>query len=465
MSDTPRPEHARRLAAPPASALRGPAALATLALLLSAPVTRADECRATLRYDAAADRAVLVRDGRAVPVEDGAVVPYAGPVCVEVVGLSTGLQRAEVVHEASDTSGLQGLLGLIQGFRPVGKQTEEAVSGVRDLSRRLGKLRAEKGPLQRALEQVQALGEGPAGVAAASAAARVTAARMAADPGRTEALATELRERLGTSWACPAGAPAACDPRLLPALGLVDAYAGLDLALTEYLRSPLAEQEPELTEAARQVLAGVPAALAAAREAEALVRALVGARGVVRRGPLRPGVLAGLEVRVSVAPRAERWLEWLSLPPPRDLEVTFRDRAGVRVSAGALAVFVPAARLPRYGNVGGALGRSGTNDARPQLGLSLDVSARWLDWSDGGGPTVWLPQLLVTPVATSAPGFGLGAAATWGQLKAAVGAIWLQRDRPSAPLGTPIGPGEDVPVSRGYDATPRLYVALGVRLP
>mgnify|MGYP000863940086 CR=1 FL=1 len=453
--------------APPAEPRGRPVAatMAALALALGGPPARADDCRATLRYDAAADRATLVRDGRSEPVEDGAVLPYAGPTCVEVVGLSTGLQHAEVSAEASDTSGLQGLLGLIQGFRPVGKQTEQAVSGVRDLSRQLGKLRAERGPLQRALEEVQALSEGPGGVAAARAAARVTAARMAADPGRTEPLGAELRERLGPSWGCPPGAPAGCPPRLLPALGLVDAYAALDAALQAYLQSPLAEQEPELTEAALRVLADVPAALAGAREAEALVRAVVESRGLVRRGPLRPGVLAGLEVRVAVTPRGERWLEWLSLPPPRGLRVTFRDRAGARISAGALAVFVPTARLPRYGNVGGALGRSGTTDARPQLGLSLDVSARWLDWSDAGGPTIWLPQLLVTPVATSAPGFGLGAAATFGQLKASAGAIWLQRDRPGAPLGTPIGPGEDVPVSRGYDAAPRLYLALGVRLP
>jgi hypothetical protein len=288
---------------------------------------------------------------------------------------------------------------------------------------------------------------------------------MAADPIRTEALAAELRERLGGSWACPPGPAPGCQPRLLPAVALVDAHAALDAALTEYLRSPLAEQEPELTESARQVLAGVPAALAGARDTEALVRALVFAKGQVRRGPLRPGVLAGLEVRVSVAPRGEGWLEWLWQPPARQLKVTFRDRAGVRISAGALAVFVPSARLARYGNVGGALGRSGTTDARPQLGLSLDVTARWLDWSEVGGPTIWLPQLLVTPVATSAPGFGVGAAASWWQLKASAGAIWLQRDRPGAPLGTPIGPGEDVPVSRGYDGAPRLYVAVGVRLP
>lgn len=442
-----------------------PLSLAAALLWAGPAAARADDCQATLRYDAATDRAVLERDGRVEPVEDGAVVGYAGPVCVVVAGLSTGLQRAEVLHEATDTSGLQGLLGLLQGFRPVGKQTAEAVTGVRDLTRQLGKLRAEKGPLHLALEQVQALTEGPGGLSEARATARVVAARMAADPARTEALAAELQERLGAGWGCPAPAAPGCDPRLLPAAALVDAHAALDAALGDWLRSPLAAEEPALTEAARKVLAGVPAALAEARDTEALVRALVGARGSVRRGPFRPGVLAGLEVRVAVTPRSEPWLEWLSLPAPRQLRVTFRDRAGVRVSAGALGVFVPSARVARYGNVGGALGRTGTNDARPQLGLSLDVTARWLDWSETGGPTIWLPQLLVTPVATTAPGFGVGAAVSWWQLKASAGALWLQRDRPGAPLGTPIGPGEDVPVSRGYDGAPYLYLALGVRLP
>jgi hypothetical protein len=102
---------------------------------------------------------------------------------------------------------------------------------------------------------------------------------------------------------------------------------------------------------------------------------------------------------------------------------------------------------------------------RTPWAVSLGLTYSGMDWRDTGGPTFWLPDLVVAPLTETGPAMGGGIGLSWKFLKAGAGVLWIRTEvLNGTAVGAPIGDADTVPVVYRYSITPRFYLQLAFQL-
>jgi hypothetical protein len=439
------------------------------------PVSAPDpRCSVALRIDARTGRAAWWREGEWRPVHGG-TVRGEGPACVEVVGASTAVYRVEISsapYETASYAALAGFLGHLPHGADILRGAAEAAAFLQGHRPAAGpKVRGDSAEaelrqaLQAAVDEAKAQVDGPGGLVDVRNAVLLAAGRMAEAPEETEALAGELRRRLGERLGCvPVEAVPGCEDRLRTTALLTAAFRRVDAAAARLQALPDADDETrELLGTARLVLRTYPEVMAAAQAVQREARLVARAVSVVRWGPVAPEWGKGLAISAAVSPRQEPALAALATLEPRTATVKYELEDVVTFAPGVALLAVPGGRYPSYTSSGGLVAQAGRTDQRLTWAFSLGLTYPALDARARGGPALWLPQLLVAPAADQGPAFGVGTAISWRVARLGLGAAWLRREKLAGlQVGSPLASGAKITTVKAYELAPKLYLDVGL---
>jgi hypothetical protein len=463
-----------------------PVLLAALAAAPAPPAIKAPDCPTLVRWDARTGKKTTVEKGREEPLPGGPLHLSVG-WCLEVRGISTGLQSVTFDESGYDTTGVEALELLAEKLRPVTppslRSLPKGLIAAKDrIAAMLDGLRGVRGndeasrlrdALRAALEEVRLLAEGPRGIQATRVQALLALDQMAAAPERSEEIAAELRDRFADRLTCEPGVEP-CRTALAARVTLAEAFRRLERAREDLERVPRPKGDSEEDRAAAQAIDALldsalawlveyPELSSAAREAEQVARLAVEARSAVVYGPVQARLGRGVVVRAVVEPRPEPDIASLAPRSTTGTEVRVERDNAFRLTVAPIGLWVAGPKRYMYGTVNGKVAMTGTSDVSLQVGVAVAFLS--LPISSHHPVFLQVPDLIVVPVGSGAPGGGIGLSLAMGPVKLGAAALWLREDHlADQRIGDPVASGDTVRVNHGYPLRPRFALMAGGNL-
>lgn len=463
--------------------------LLTCALLLGPSELGAQE-RAIVEFDhrTGTARLITVNAARADTSEVGEPpvvrLPRSVPVEVRVVNTNTAVYRFSTETKSTalpETQSVQSFLATLNPYLP---ELRSAATSALRRDIRLGNRRATNAGAARAaltssmsearssLARVDDALFGEAGLQE-----NLTTSLLALEQMRQgvppERASEGLRRALNLGGPCQPEAPVRLPTaqRLLTALADVvqasqELRASMHMAASfnDEMLQALADSARMVERQTQQAVSDFEPLVANAYRVERLVGTVASACSAWIADTVRGSLTSGRTVTVKVEPRTEPETSRVADRPAVEYSVAIQPRTIIRPALGFIALAAPDARFANYAtrevDNGVQIYKTGTRDARFNVGGTLGFTWPGLDQRESRGFAVWLPELVLAPGRNTS--VGVGASLSWSFLKLGAGALWVKHGAlDGVQVGDVVADESGLQVSDTY-SSPKLYVSLGV---
>ena len=464
----------------------GVALLAAPLLLVSGLAGAEESCDTLVRYDQIKRTAVKIHGDDSTPVSTKKPLELRtnDGVCFEVIGTSTAVWAWDVEPKEFDTLG-KAALGMLTAVAgpyafDIARQLQSAADDSQKAPAAIAASRGEVKPaydalvaeirkLQGAIEKMQDV----------SFRAESTRVQMAIEPAETELIAKSFAESLAADLRCidRTSTEAGCRKELKVLGETATIFQDVQKRAHELAgvaaRFPdeSAEEVAELQKQWSEIRAEFSSILAAAREADELVRLVSSAKGTWKSRVFKARWDAGYALSLHAVPL--QGMESVAPPPPKPFLASLVRKNTVHLTAGFALLYSPDSLFDQYEVVEDdvtaeqTIALAGENDQRITEALILGMTMDRLDWRATNGFAIWIPQLVLSPT-TDVGALGVGAGVSYRIVGLSAGAVWHRQDvLIRQEVGDVLATGETLHVrSNAYDwEQPRWYVSLSVTAP